>query len=167
MARGKELTETIKNMVAEMFEDGNKDQNDIARRLNISYASVHRILQDKGLIEKDSKIVDLSSIEEQIEELPDVLIRRIKEVLEFSPNLSEYLLSLESIGFKSKDKKCYVKIDGNQSRQVVFHNANQITYSVKDLNGRETERYFFNAETIEAMCGAILDRGWNYFKNNK
>lgn len=160
------LTETIKNMIAEMYMDG-KTLNDIANRLDISYSSALRTVQEKGLKkvnERGGQNTDLSDIERKLEELPDIIVKRINDIIDVTPNMSEYLLSLESLGYKREDNKTYKKKDGNQSRQISFFNKDQITYSTKDLNGREIERYYFNAETLEAIFGAIVDRGWNYFR---
>lgn len=163
--RGNPLTDIKKDMIVEMYTEG-KNLNDIANRLDISYSSALRVVQEKGLKEIGKREVqmDLSSIENKLDDLPDRIVKRIEEILDIAPNMSEHILSLESIGYKSTDKKTYVKKDGNQSKQVSFINKDQITYSTKDLNGRDIERYYFNAETLEAIFGAILDRGWNYFK---
>ena len=162
----KQLTDTIKDMIVEMYTDG-RNMNDIANRLDISYSSVSRTVIERGLKDvnkRESQTIDLSNIEQKLDAIPDRVVRKINEILDIAPNMSEHILSLESIGYKSTDKKTYIKKDGNQSRQVSFINKDQITYSTKDLNGREIERYYFNAETLEAIFGAILDRGWNYFK---
>ena len=163
--RGNPLTDIKKDMIVEMYTEG-KNLNDIANRLDISYSSALRVVQEKGLKEIGKREVqaDLSSIENKLDDLPDRIVKRIEEILDIAPNMSEHILSLESIGYKSTDKKTYVKKDGNQTKQVSFINKDQITYSTKDLNGRDIERYYFNAETLEAIFGAILDRGWNYFK---
>lgn len=163
--KGNPLTDIKKDMIVEMYTEG-KNLNDIANRLDISYSSALRVVQEKGLKEIGKREVqmDLSSIENKLDDLPDRIVKRIEEILDIAPNMSEYILSLESIGYKSTDKKTYIKKDGNQTKQVSFINKDQITYSTKDLNGRDIERYYFNAETLEAIFGAILDRGWNYFK---
>lgn len=163
--RGNPLTDIKKDMIVEMYTEG-KNLNDIANRLDISYSSALRVVQEKGLKEigKREAQMDLSSIENKLDDLPDRIVKRIEEILDIAPNMSEHILSLESIGYKSTDKKTYIKKDGNQTKQVSFINKDQITYSTKDLNGRDIERYYFNAETLEAIFGAILDRGWNYFK---
>lgn len=163
--RGNPLTDIKKDMIVEMYTEG-KNLNDIADRLDISYSSALRVVQEKGLKEISKREVqaDLSSIENKLDDLPDRIVKRIEEILDIAPNMSDHILSLESIGYKSTDKKTYIKKDGNQSRQVVFINKDQITYSTKDFKGVEVERYYFNAETLEAIFGAILDRGWNYFK---
>lgn len=163
--KGNPLTDIKKDMIVEMYTEG-KNLNDIANRLDISYSSALRVVQEKGLKEIGKREVqmDLSSIENKLDDLPDRIVKRIEEILDIAPNMSEHILSLESIGYKSTDKKTYIKKDGNQTKQVSFINKDQITYSTKDLNGRDIERYYFNAETLEAIFGAILDRGWNYFK---
>lgn len=164
--KGNPLTDARKETIVELFEEG-VSPKDIAERLNLGDSTVRHLLAERGLTQKKDKEakIDLSNIERKLDEMPDVLVRRISEIIEFTPNMSEHILSLESIGYKSKDKKVYCKIDGNQSRQIAFHNASQITYSTKDIKSdREIERYYFNSETLEAIFGAILDRGWNYFR---
>lgn len=162
----KQLTDTIKDMIVEMYTDG-RNMNDIANRLDISYSSVSRTVIERGLKDvnkRESQTVDLSSIEQKLDEIPDRVVRRINEILDIAPNMSEHILSLESIGYRSKDKKVYEKRDGDQIKQFQFHSKDQITYKIKDKNGTEVDRYYFNAETLEAVFGAIFDRGWNYFK---
>lgn len=165
--RGNPLSDTRKEMIVELFKEG-LTSNDIAERLNISYSSVWRLLSEKGLIKKkETSEIDLSEIEKKLDELPDRLVRKINEILDVEPDtkdMEKYTLNFESIGFRTTDRKSYTKKDGNQNKRITFTSRDQITYVVSDMYGKETERYYFNAQTIEAMFNAILNRGWNYFR---
>ena len=163
MPKGTPITEEDVALMLQLRERG-KTNKELANIFGLSESGItNKIGADKPQKENNNT-VDLSAIERKIDNLPDVLVRKISEILDFAPNINEHILSLESLGYKCEDKKTYKKKDGNQTRQVSFFNKDQITYSTRDLNGREIERYYFNAETLEAIFGAIVDRGWNYFR---
>lgn len=162
MPKGKPITDEDVALMLQLRERG-KTNKDLASIFGLSEDGIkNRIGSDKPKANTDG--IDLSNIEKKLDEMPDRVVRRISEILDFAPNMGEHLMSLESIGYRSKDKKVYEKRDGNQIKQFQFHSKDQITYKIKDQNGTEVDRYYFNAETLEAVFGAIFDRGWNYFK---
>lgn len=162
MPKGIAITDEDVALMLQLRERG-KTNKELAKIFNLSENGVFKKIGSDRPQEK-TESADLSNIERKIDELPDVLMRKINEIIEIAPNMSDHILSLESIHYRSTDKKTYTKKDGNQTKKIVFINKDQITYSTQDMNGHEVERYYFNAETLEAIFGAILDRGWNYFR---
>ena len=77
---GNPLTDIKKDMIVEMYTEG-KNLNDIANRLDISYSSALRVVQEKGLKEigKREAQMDLSSIENKLDDLPDRIVKGLKK----------------------------------------------------------------------------------------
>lgn len=172
MPRGKVLSENVKETIVEFYEDGYKETK-IASMLNISNSSVLRVLQEKGIKQKidqpvENNNIDLSRIEKKLDQIDTEIFAGFMEIKtrlnDIANPIWDELLSLESLGFKAKDERTYTKTDGDTTTVITFISNQQINYKKQDKYGKVIDAQYFNAQVIEAMYGAIRDRGWNYFR---
>ena len=166
--RGKSVTDNELNIMVEWCKDG-IDTSEIAKRLKLDYSAVWKYLRAKGLVEPkttENNRVDSDKIEQKLDKFYYDLSKRFSELEDAVMSETDRLqmLSLESIGYKRKDERTYVNDDGDSKKIITFISTQQINYKKQDRNGKILDIQYFNAQTIEAMFGAIKDRGWNYFK---
>lgn len=153
-----ELTDTIKNMVCEFYNRGFAS-TDIADRLDISISSVYRILDEYDL-RKIAKKED--NTDTKISNKLDTII----EMLEDMENVGNHeTISLEALGYQRKDERSYVqKKDNSEQKIITFISSQQINIKTTDKYGKTLgETYFLNANLIEAMYDAVVQRKWTYF----
>lgn len=154
----KQLTETTKDMVVQMFNDG-KSQNDIANRLDISYSSVTRILQEKGLKQTNSTNEQNTSVLSGIKNKLDDLMYEIEWLKD---NMKDRTIEFKDLpDFRDENgtfKSDVLKININNRRVFVHH--------IKD-RGTSKERWetcSIEPVVIEAIWTEMKLRGWSWYK---
>ena len=166
MKRGTVLSESRKNIIVEMYEDG-FNQNEIARRLDISYSSVHRTLQERGIIEIEKRIVK-ESIPTQIEKTDSLngLEAKIDDLIEefswIKNKMKIETLEMKDVGFK--------EINGtwvSANMKVNLGSSRIITFYILRNKGRSDEKWeamSLDPKLIEAVWTEMKTRGWDWYK---
>ena len=164
--KGKPITQRDRDAMFVLRENG-KTNKEIAEIMNLSPEAVaNHIGTDRPKPIILNEPTDNKDIKALIEKIPDEVVSRINGILDITPDIKDYVLTLESIGFSknAKEQRRYEKKIGKNIIKVTYFNRDQITYLVCDEYGKEMERYYFNSELIEALFGGVVHRGWNYFR---
>lgn len=156
MAKGKILSEAKKDMIVEFYGEG-KNENDIAKALDISYSSVLRTLQDRGLKEVNVRTpsISLDGVEERLDEV-------LEGIDYLTRNLKQETLTFIDLGFKKNDNtwcSTNMKVNLGSSRIVTFYLLRN-----KGTPNEKWEAMSVDPKVIEAVWTDMKQRGWDWYK---
>ena len=156
MAKGKILSEAKKDMIVEFYGEG-KNENDIAKALDISYSSVLRTLQDRGLKEVNVRTpsISLDGVEERLDEV-------LEGIDYLTRNLKQETLTFIDLGFKKNDNtwcSTNMKVNLGSSRIVTFYLLRN-----KGTANEKWEAMSVDPKVIEAVWTDMKQRGWDWYK---